>query len=169
MPAEVLMGRRTADLDTDFVVFLIGARVNRLRSLPRFVRIGRQMTAMQRELLAQPDLGCLHIENFFGRTTISVQYWRDFDALERFARSADHLHLPAWREFNRLVRDSGSVGIWHETYPVRAGEYESFYGNMPRFGLAAASDAVAVDRASTAARRLATGDHSHPDAPVAAY
>lgn len=164
---DVIQGRKTAEFPDDVVVFLIGARMNRLRHLPTLIRVSRQMTAMQRELAALPDLGCLHIENFFGRTTISVQYWRDFASLERFARSPEHLHLPAWRQFNRLVRDSGSVGIWHETYRVRAGDFETFYGNMPRFGLAAAGEVVAVDRASTAARRLAAGEH--PDAPVAAY
>jgi hypothetical protein len=30
------------------------------------------------------------------------------------------------------------VGIWHETYQVRAGAYECIYGNMPVIGLAAA-------------------------------
>jgi hypothetical protein len=27
------------------------------------------------------------------------------------------------------------VGIWHETYTVAPGQYESIYVNMPRFGL----------------------------------
>ena len=34
----------------------------------------------------------------------------------------------------------GDIGIWHETFRVRAGEYEAIYGNMPRFGLAAAGE-----------------------------
>src|SRR4051812_20797524 len=64
----------------------------------------------------------------FGGPAI-VQYWRTFADLERYARAADAEHLPAWRRFNQLVRDSGDVGIWHETYKVRAGEYEAIYGN----------------------------------------
>ena len=43
------------------------------------------------------------------------QYWRDFDSLERWARSAPHRDW--WRSF---VRDSGGTGFWHETY-LRAG------------------------------------------------
>ena len=33
---------------------------------------------------------------------------------------------------------SGDIGIWHETYLIRAGEYETVYGSMPRVGLARA-------------------------------
>jgi hypothetical protein len=68
-----------------------------------------------------------------------VQYWRSFDDLERFARDPGDRHLPAWKRYNREVRDTAAVGIWHETYKVRAGEYEAIYGNMPVFGLAAAA------------------------------
>ncbi len=47
------------------------------------------------------------------------------------------------------------VGIWHETYVVRAGDYECLYGNMPRFGLAKAGEHVPVaSKGETAAARL---------------
>ena len=46
------------------------------------------------------------------------------------------------------------TGIWHETYLVRAGEYEAVYGNMPTFGLAAASNAVTVTDSVGARGRL---------------
>ena len=83
-----------------------------------------------------------------------VQYWRSFEQLDRFARAADEPHLPAWKSFNRAVRGSGDVGIWHETYRVQAGGYESIYGNMPRVGLAAAGehDAVGSTGQSAASR-----------------
>ena len=42
---------------------------------------------------------------------------------------------PAWRAFNRNVRSNGDVGIWHETYVVRPGSYETIYNNMPPYGL----------------------------------
>jgi len=44
-------------------------------------------------------------------------------------------HYPAWREFNRKIGTSGDVGIWHETYAVPRGNFESVYVNMPAFGL----------------------------------
>lgn len=159
-------GRHTAQIDGDFVVFLIGARLNRLRAANRMRRVGAQMAAMQRTLAQHPELGCLHTQNWFGRTTVAVQYWRDFDSLERFARDKDLPHLEPWREFNRLVRDSSDIGIWHETFQVRARSYEAMYVDMPTFGLAAAGHLDPVDRASTAARRLSRKQAE--DAPVAA-
>ncbi len=32
----------------------------------------------------------------------------------------------------------GDVGIWHETYLVRSGQYEAIYSGVPRQGLGAA-------------------------------
>ena len=37
--------------------------------------------------------------------------------------------------FNKRVGTNGDVGIWHETYRSRSGDYENVYVNMPRFGL----------------------------------
>jgi hypothetical protein len=42
------------------------------------------------------------------------QYWRDFDSLERCARSAPHKIW--WQNF---VKNSGGTGFWHETYFMR--------------------------------------------------
>lgn len=147
-------GRHTAGIEGDFVVFLIGARLNRLRAANRMRRIGGQMTQMQKALAQHPELGCLHTQNWFGRTTIAVQYWRDFESLERFARDRDQPHLEPWREFNRLVRDSADIGIWHETYLVSAAAHEAMYVNMPTFGLAAAGSVGPLGTGSTAGRRL---------------
>jgi len=43
--------------------------------------------------------------------------------LDRFAEDTDLPHLEPWRRFNRAVRASGDVGIWPETFKVRAGEF----------------------------------------------
>jgi hypothetical protein len=59
--------------------------------------------------------------------------------------------------------DSGDVGIWHETYRVRAGEYETVYGNMPTYGLAAASRSVPIARkAQTSAARIGATSTDEP-------
>lgn len=161
--ARIHRGRFSAALDDDFVVFLIGMRVNKPWKVGTWLPVARAMPAMQREVLSDPALGCLHVENFFGRTTLSVQYWRSFDDLDRYARVPEHLHLPAWRAFNRAVRDSGDVGIWHETYRVAAGQYECIYGNMPRFGLARAGEhhpAFAIGQ--TARRRVGISTTDEP-------
>jgi hypothetical protein len=167
VPEMIHEGRYSAEIDDDFVVFLIGSRVHRPFRFREWVPVARAMTAMQREIAEHPEIGCLHIENFGALKNISVQYWRSFDHLERFARSGEWSHLEAWRQFNKLIRDSGDLGIWHETYLVPAGRYETMYGNMPVFGLSAAGRHVRIDAGSTAARRV----RSRPDdtAPVPGY
>ena len=131
-----LAGRRmTAEIDGDFVVFLIGARFNNKLQLARsLVDLGgrRGMRHMLDHLIARPEKGLLAYE--MGIPTI-VQYWRSFEHLEEFAKNQDDPHLDAWRNFWRRVGKTERTGIWHETYLVRAGEYEAVYGNMPPRGL----------------------------------
>jgi adenylate cyclase len=96
---------------------------------------------------------------------LQLQYWRSQEQLVAYARSKNSEHLPAWAHFNKVIADTTAVGIWHETYVVRAGEYECVYGNMPPFGLARATERVeAVGRLRTAAGRLGKGDGG--DSPV---
>ena len=90
-----------------------------------------------------------------------MHYWRDFESFDAFAHDANLPHLEPWRRFMRTVRDSGDVGIWHETYRVRANEYETIYGNMPLFGLAAASCRVPVGaKGETASARIGVSQRS---------
>ena len=124
------------------------------------------MRTMQSQLLDNPDLGCLGIENFAGRTTVSVQYWRSFEDLDRYARDPDLAHLQPWRAFNKKVSDIGDVVIWHETYHVAAGAYEAVYGNMPVFGLAGVtSHCKIVERGQTAAHRIGKTEADTPAVP----
>jgi hypothetical protein len=160
-------GRFTAEFDDELVVFLIGSQIHKPFRFRQWLPVAKAMRAMQMEIAAHPEIGCLHIENFGGRRNISVQYWRSFEELERFARSDEWSHLPAWREFNKLIRDSGDLGIWHETYQVGAGAFETMYGNMPRFGLAVAGRHVPAGASSTAARRA--GRSRDDVAPVPGY
>jgi hypothetical protein len=126
--------RRHATIDGDFVVFLIGMRINRPWKLHRWVPVYRAMGRMLREL--GPEQGLLGWERGVVRGPMLVQYWRSRAELEAFARG--DVHQPAWREFNRHVRPGGDVGVWHESYEVRAGAYDSTYVNVPVFGLEAA-------------------------------
>ncbi len=43
--------------------------------------------------------------------------------------------------------------IWHETYLVRAGEYEAVYSGMPLIGLAKAGHRAAVTAETDSARQ----------------
>ena len=136
--------RLTANLDGDFVVFLIGLRVNQPLKIHKWLPVFMAMPKMLTELYRQPALGFLHAENWFGRTTIMVQYWRSMDQLLAYAKMRDAAHLPAWKAFNQAVGTDGSVGIWHETYAVSPGNYENVYVNMPPFGLGRAGSIQAA-------------------------
>jgi hypothetical protein len=161
-------GRHTARIEGDFVVFLIGMRINKPWKLREWSFVFRAMPRMIKELEADPDSGFLGATQGLWTTGPSlVQYWRSFEHLERYARDPDAEHLPAWREFNRRLRASGDVGIWHETYRVRAGEYEAIYGDMPRIGLAAAGDLVAIGSTNDTAALRIGARRDEDRAPVA--
>ena len=160
---EINAGRFTADAEGDFVVFLIGMRFNRLLKARKWLPVALAMPKMLKVLDSHPELGCLGHQEWLGRTTILVMYWRDFEALDRFARAKDLPHLEPWRQFNRAIGKSGDVGIWHETYKVRAGEYECVYVNMPRVGLAAAAEHVPIgSTGQSAASRIGVADVDQP-------
>lgn len=127
--------RLTATIDGDFVVFLIGMRINQPWKVHKWWPVAAAMPRMISELRRHPELGFLHSEMWFSRTIILVQYWRSMDQLMAYATSKQATHLPAWKAFNQSVGTDGSVGIWHETYSIAAGGYESVYVNMPSFGL----------------------------------
>jgi hypothetical protein len=163
--AGVIKGRYTAQMDEPFVVFVIGMRVNRPLDFRKWVPTARAMGPMLRELYANPQKGFLGAETFVYWPGVALlQYWRSFEDLERFARSPDDPHLPAWQRFNRVVKSDGSVGIWHESYLVEPGNHETIYNNMPVFGLAKATEHVrATGRRETARRRL--GGQNEPAVP----
>jgi len=143
--ARIFPGRYTAESDETFVVFLIGMRVNRFLALRAWTGVAMAMPPMLAELRRTPGLGLLHAESFFyWRGIGTIQYWRSFEQLHAYTHSRDAKHLPAWAEFNRRIGGNGSVGIWHETYTVGAGQFESIYVNMPRFGLAIGADHLPI-------------------------
>jgi len=149
--AKVVPGRQTAQIEGDFVVFIIGARVNKKRHLVKALRAIGGMGKMLKYLSEHREKGLLGYETA-GFTTI--QYWRSFDDLERFAKDADDPHLEVWRRYMRMVNKTGEAGVWHETYLVRAGEYEAIYSNVPERGLAKASKLVPVAKSSSARSRI---------------
>jgi len=152
-------GRYSAKLDGDFVVFLIGARINRLWQVNKWLPVVRAMPRMLKELAQHPELGLLHVEGYLqGRTVMSVQYWRSFEQLHAYAHARDKEHLPAWAAFNRAVGGNGAVGVFHESYLVRAGEFECVYVNMPAMLMAKAGEIVPATGARQDARsRLQAG------------
>ncbi len=154
--ADVMNGRFAAKIDGDFVVFLIGMRINQLWAVHKWLPVSLAMPRMLAELKRQPELGLLEASYFLSPpVAMTVQYWRSFEQLHAYAHSKDKEHLPAWAEFNRLVGATGVVGVFHETYIVSAGKYEAVYVNMPRMGLALAGEVVpAVGRMQSARERM---------------
>lgn len=159
-------GRWTVDVDGDFVVFLIGFRAapswKIVKALPLLTTMPRMLADLQKD----PSKGMLgHLGN--GLTGPIVQYWRSFEHLESFARSPDDRHAQVWRDwFRRAQHLNPSVGIWHETYKVRAAEYEAIYQGMrDDFGLLAAGTRRQVGAGAHAAQRIGTTE-STVDAPT---
>ncbi|TSB31613.1 DUF4188 domain-containing protein [Streptomyces sp. NBC_01525] len=134
-------GRVTADADGDVVIFLIGMRIHHLWAVHRWLPVFLAMPRMLKELGRDRTAGLLHHRLVGGppRTFEVVQYWESKEKLLAYAVAPDREHRPAWATFNRRARQgAGHVGIWHETYVVPAGSYETIYGDMPARGLGAA-------------------------------
>ena len=97
---KVAAKRLTATIEGDFVVFLIGMRINKPWKLHKWFPVFRAMPKMIRELEQHPGSGFLgHIMGL----GVIVQYWRSFEQLEAYARDANQLHWPAWVAFNQSV------------------------------------------------------------------
>jgi Domain of unknown function (DUF4188) len=158
MPAPL---RQTADLSAyaDLVVVHLGMRANSLRGLRTLFRYGPRIRA---SAAAEPDGLLRHEMVVWGldpRHLGMRQYWRDFDALERWARTDPHATW--WRE---LLSDMGGTGFWHETYFLKGG-MESVFLDMGPTGFTAFAPAVDARRSLFSARRrlrVAGGDDSPP-------
>jgi hypothetical protein len=152
--AEVRQGRWTADIDGDFVVFIVGARLNsKLQAVRALIDLGgrRGMNHMLKYLTEHPEKGLLGYQTWGSRV---IQYWRSFEHVEAFAKNTDDPHLDVWRSYWRRVGKSTRAGICHETYLVRAGEYEAIYGNMPPHGLGKAITLLPAAESVAARGRL---------------
>lgn len=160
--ADVKAGRYTANYPDDFVVFLIGMRVNELWRVNEWVPVLRAAFAMTKELKQLPDSPLLASQTVQSvsdlRVQLFIQHWRSLDELEAWARNKDLRHRPAQREFFRRTGYNGHVGVWHETYLVRAGQFEAIYANMPRMSLAAAGELRELRGSSRMRDRVGTTD-----------
>lgn len=121
------VNRRTVDLSAfpDLVVIYLGMRVRTLRGVMRLFRTGLQVDKAGNP---RPD-GLLHFENniIFSLFPLHVGmrwYWKDFQSMERWARSEPHRVW--WQQF---LHDSGGTGFWHETYFMRGG-MEAIYDDV---------------------------------------
>ncbi|MEU5427902.1 DUF4188 domain-containing protein [Streptomyces olivoreticuli] len=159
MGAAPIAERVTTAAEGDVVVFLIGIRINRWRSVRHWLPTLTAMPRMLKELAREEGGGLLGYSLNTGgpRQYMVVQYWESREKLLAYASAPDRRHRPAWAAFNRRARSgAGSVGIWHETYIVPAGSYEAIYSGMPPTGLGEAHGVEPVGRrGERAADRLA--------------
>jgi hypothetical protein len=144
--------RVTVDLSRypDLVMILLGMRVNAVTGLRTLMGFGPSIAAATK---AMPD-GLLSHETFlwslFPPHAGIRQYWRDFAALEAWARSTPHREWWA-----RFLRDSGGTGFWHETYFMRGG-IEAVFDDMPQpIGLLRFADRIPPRGAMFSARQRA--------------
>jgi len=142
--SKTINQRMTVELDGDFVVFLIGMRINRLWKIYKWMPIVTAMPKMLNELSMKPESGFLGYQMSGGIAPFIVQYWKSFEQLEAYAKDINSNHYPAWKAYNQKIKNNGDVGIWHETYKVKAGEYECIYNNMAVFGLGKVGKLVPV-------------------------
>lgn len=150
--ARIYAGRYTAQCEGPFVIFIIGVRINKLLAVHKWWPVVTAMSPMLRELYQNRDLGFMHASfNLNSRGVSLIQYWRSFEQLEHYAHGAKH--MKAWRYFNRKVGANPAVGIYHETYLVNSGHYETMYVNMPVYGLAKASEHVPITAELNSARQ----------------
>ncbi len=135
MANKLYTGRYTTENQDDVTVFLIGMRVNKRRAVHKWLPVFAAMPGMIKELYANKEkLGFLSMENYFGlRTTLMISYWRSIDDLLDYSKAEKH--LAGWKKFNQKARNTDAVGIYHETYNIAGGHYESIYRNMPLHGL----------------------------------
>ena len=110
----------------DMVLILLGMRVNAVTGLRTLFGLAPSITNSAK---AMPD-GLLSHETFLW-SVVPVhlgirQYWRDFAAVEAWARSAPHREW--WKKF---LREPGGTGFWHETYFIRGG-VEAIFDDIPQ-------------------------------------
>ncbi|MDN5710314.1 DUF4188 domain-containing protein [Planococcus sp. SIMBA_160] len=153
MAQQVFPGRFTTENSGDIVVFIIGMRFNNRLAVNKWFPVFSAMPGMIKELYThKEELGFLSMESYFGlRTTTMIQYWRSTDDLLAYARNDKH--LTAWKKFNQNARGNDAVGIYHETFQVQQGQYESVYVNMPFYGLGKTLEHQPIGSAKSSARQ----------------
>jgi len=187
---DVIPGRVTAQLPSrtsgafgskpaaqPLVVFHLGVRFNHPLGLlgPGAKEIGDHFTAMIKELENRRDeFGMLKLTTWRGverssnNTLMTIAYFRDVAGLNKFAH--DKVHRDGWDWYQRFAKKEGNsnIGIFHETFVTRPGDYETIYVDCPPTLLGAANVKINGDDAEkeskaegeTWVRPLVSANHS---------
>src|SRR6476646_9496591 len=128
--------RETVNLSQypDLVVIYLGMRVNTVTGIKTLLGFGPKISA---SFEARPDGLLLHESVFYSLRHVGMrQYWRDFESLRQWSRSAPHR-------------------TWHQTY-LRRGGVEAVYVDMEkRTGMAAFAPLEPARGAMFSARKRA--------------
>lgn len=157
--------RLTVDLSSfpNLVVIYLGMRVRTWAGIKTLFGFGPKI---QNSVAQQPDGLLLHenmLYSLFPPHAGMRQYWRDFDSLERWARSEPHKLW--WQNF---VKNSGGTGFWHESYFIRGG-IEAIYDDVHvKLGLSAFAPIQPAHGAMFSARRRLQLEEAGTDVPAPA-
>ena len=122
-------------LDDDFVVFQTGISINHPWKLHNWIPAALSMPNMINEL------SYINVNGFLGYQLIGffplviVQYWKSFEHLFEYRKHRNESHYPAWKDYIQKIKDNDDIGVWHETYKVKAGKMECIQNNIPFYGL----------------------------------
>ncbi|KAK2606728.1 hypothetical protein N8I77_005459 [Diaporthe amygdali] len=185
---DVVPGRVTAQLPSrnsgafgskpaaqSLVVFHLGVRFNHPLGLlsPGAKEIGDYFTAMTKALSKKrEEFGMLHLTNWratdreTNNTLMIIAYFRDIDALNKFAH--DKVHRDGWDWYHQFAKKEGNshIGIFHETFVTRPGDYETIYVDCPPTLLGASNIKINPGNEKeskgeeTWSRALVSADHS---------
>ena len=74
--AKTINQRMTVQLEGDFVVFIIGMRINRFWKFHKWIPVAKAMPRMLKELSQKPESGFLGFQIFGGIPPVTIQYWK---------------------------------------------------------------------------------------------
>ncbi|KAK0833573.1 hypothetical protein LTR73_001335 [Friedmanniomyces endolithicus] len=133
--------------DDEIVVFLIGTRVNHPMGLfaPGFAAVGDMFGQMAKDCDNHAEeFGFLGMTSWLNNGTretnnevLQVAYFRTPEGLHEFAHSKYHTN--AWDWWNTNYKTHPHISIYHETYHIPKGHWETIYINSHRSHLGSAT------------------------------
>lgn len=138
---QIYNGKYTSKPEEPFVVFIFGMRINNILLFWLWIPFLIRLIGMVSRLRKFRKSGMMNANLFFSGMGLGVmQYWESFDKLEDFAKDNNDIHMANHRKYKKSVGKAGLVGIWHETYLVEHDKFETMYFNIPKWGLAKATN-----------------------------
>lgn len=128
------------NLDDDFVVFQMGICINHLRKLHNWIPAALAMPTMINELSYINEIGFLGYQLIGFFPLVIVQYWKSLEHLYEYTKHRNESNYPAWKYYIQKIKNNDDIGVWHETFRVKAGEIECIKNNIPFYGLSKESD-----------------------------